>query len=162
MSRRPEPRHLAAALIALAAPLALSACLTPKAKAPASAAVLEARKGVGQKVVPCQATPLADVSPAMASFPFDDSVLDAEGQRAVRGVAAYLACHPQTPVVVSSSADKHGDDAHQKDLAGRRGQAVLAALRADGSQAVVRMLAPGAADPVSGPHIVISAAGRGW
>jgi outer membrane protein OmpA-like peptidoglycan-associated protein len=162
MSRRPKPRHLAAALVALAAPLALSACLTPKAKAPPSAAVLEARKGEGHKAVPCQATQLADVSPATASFPFDDSLLDDEGQRAVRGVAAYLACHPQTPVVVSPSADKHGDDAHQKDLAGRRAQAVLAALRANGSQAVVHALAPGAADPVAGPHVVINAAGRGW
>jgi outer membrane protein OmpA-like peptidoglycan-associated protein len=155
-------RRYLAALVALCAPLALSACLTPKAKAPPSAAVLEARKGVGQKVVPCQAAQLADVSPAMASFPFDDSLLDEEGQKAVRDVSAYLACHPQTPVVVLPSADKHGDDAHQKDLVGRRAQAVLAALRADGSQAVVHMLAAGSADPVAGPHIVINAAGRGW
>jgi outer membrane protein OmpA-like peptidoglycan-associated protein len=155
-------RRLAAALVALAAPLVLSACLTPKAKAPPSSAVLEARKGVGKKVVPCQVAKLDDVSPALASFPFDDSLLDDEGQKAVRDVAGFLACHPQTPVVVLPSADKHGDAAHQKDLVGRRAQAVLAALRADGSQATVHMLAPGAADPVAGPHIVINAAGRGW
>jgi len=156
-------RRLAAALVALAAPLALSACLTPKAKPPPSAAIVEARKGVGQKAPPCAATQLTDVSPAMASFPFDDSLLDEEGQRAVRGVAQFLSCHPGIQIVVLPSADKHGDDAHQKDLVGRRAQAVLAALRADGAaSATVHMLAPGAADPVSAPHVVINAVGRGW
>jgi outer membrane protein OmpA-like peptidoglycan-associated protein len=156
-------RRHAAALLALCAPLALSACLTPRAKVAPSAAVIEARKGAGKKPPSCQQAQLADVSPAMASFPFDDSLLDEEGQRAVRDVAGFLACHPQTAVVVLPSADKHGDAAHQKDLAARRAQAVLAALRDDGaSKAVVHMLAMGAADPQTAPHIVINAAGRGW
>ena len=156
-------RPFARALLALAAPLALSACLTPKAKAPPSAAVVAARKGVGAKALPCQATGLADVSPALASFPFDDSLLDEEGQRAVRAVAGYLSCHPQTQVVVLPAGDRHGDAKHETDLVGRRAQAVVTALRQDGAdKAVVHMLAAGAADPVSGPHIVINAAGRGW
>ena len=156
-------RRHAAALLALCAPLALSACLTPRARPAPSAAIVEARKGVGKKVVPCQASQLADVSPALASFPFDDSLLDEEGQQALRDVAGFLACHPQTAVVVLPSADKHGDAAHQKELASRRAQAVLAALRDDGAtKAVVHMLAVGAADPETAPHIVINAAGRGW
>jgi len=156
-------RRLATALLALAAPLALSACLTPKAKAPPSPAIVEARKGIGQKPPPCQATRLEDVSPAQASFPFDDSLLDEEGQRAVRGVANFLSCHAGVPVVVLPSADKHGDAAHQKDLVGRRAQAILGALRdAGASSAVVHMLSPDAADPVTGPHVVINAVGRGW
>ena len=155
-------RALATAALMFAAAGALSGCLTPKAKQPPSQAVLDARKGAGQKVQGCQGA-LADVSPALASFPFDDSLLDEEGARRVGEAAAFLACHPGTPVVVLPSADNHGTAEHQKDLAGRRAQAVLAALRTDGANSsVVHMLSPGAADPVSGPHIVIQAAGRGW
>jgi outer membrane protein OmpA-like peptidoglycan-associated protein len=156
-------RALASAAVVLAAAGLLSGCLTPKARPAPSGAVLEARKGVGQKPPSCKSQALADVSPALASFPFDDSLLDEEGARRVSQAADWLACHPGTPVVVLPSADSHGTPEHQKDLAGRRAQAVMAALRADGAnQAVVHMLAMGAADPVAGPHVVIRAAGRGW
>jgi outer membrane protein OmpA-like peptidoglycan-associated protein len=157
MSRPPLP-----ILLAIAAVLPLGGCLTPHAKPGPSAAVVEARKGEGRKTLTCQAT-LADVSPSLASFPFDASLLDEEGTRQVSAVAAWLACHPGTPVVITPSAERHGTPEHQKDLAGRRAQAVLAALRADGaSSTVVHALALGAADPLTGPHVVIQAQGRGW
>jgi outer membrane protein OmpA-like peptidoglycan-associated protein len=160
---RPSKARIGAAILLMGAAMALTGCLTPKAKAPPSAAILEARKGAGQKAAPCQSARLEDVSPTSATFPFDDSLLDEMGQQRLRKVAAYLACHPQTPVVVLPSADHHLDEAHQKDLAGRRAQAVTQALRAEGGdKAVVRMLAMGAADPLTEPHILIRAEGRGW
>lgn len=163
LARPAMSRPLLSAVLLLTASAALTGCLTPTAKVRPSAAVLEARKGVREKAQPCQAMQLSEVSPAQATFPFDDSVLDEGGAHAVSRVAAFLACHPQTPVVVLPSADSHSDKAHQEDLAGRRAQAVASALRAGGAKdAVIRIVAMGAADPVSGPHVVIQAAGRGW
>jgi outer membrane protein OmpA-like peptidoglycan-associated protein len=156
-------RALVSVLLVLASSAALAGCLTPHARPAPSAAVADARKGVGQKAQACSAIQLSEISPALASFPFDDSRLDEEGARRVSAVAAWLACHPGTPVVIMPGADNHGTDEHRKDLAGRRSQAVLAALRADGAtSAVVHALAMGAADPVTGTHVVIQAQGRGW
>ncbi|MFL5298452.1 MAG: OmpA family protein [Phenylobacterium sp.] len=156
-------RRLAAPVVLCLAAAALAGCLTPHAKDTPSPAVLAARAGAGAKAQPCQVGKLADVSPALATFPFDESQLDEDGAKAVSKVAAWLACNPGVQVVVLPSADNHGDAAHRKDLASRRGQAVLAALRADGATgAVIRMMAVGAADPLSEPHVLIRAAGRGW
>jgi outer membrane protein OmpA-like peptidoglycan-associated protein len=156
-------RPLSAVLLTLAASVALSGCFTPRAKVAPSAAVLEARKRVEQKTQPCLAMQLADVSPTEATFPYDSAELDEAGARKVGRVAAFLACHAATPVVVLPSADSHGDKAHQAELATQRAQAVTAALRAGGAKdAVIHMLAMGAEDTVAGPHVVVHASGRGW
>jgi outer membrane protein OmpA-like peptidoglycan-associated protein len=156
-------RPFASALLLLAAAPALSGCLTPKVSPPPSRAVLEARKGVGQKAKACQGGALADVSPALASFGFDETALDIEGRRTIDRVAAWLACHPGTAVVVLPGGDNHGPAEHQKDLAVQRGQTVVASLRAAGaSAAVIHTLAPSAPDTLTGPHLVIQAAGRDW
>ncbi len=162
MPDRLKSRPFAIALL-LVGGAALSGCLTPRVKAPASAAVVEARQRVTQKAPTCGDTSLADVSPTSATFPFDDSLLDEMGAMRMRKVTAYLACHPQTPVVILPAADHHGDPAHEKDLAGRRAQAVTAALREGGAtNAVIRMVAMGGKDPLTEPHILINAEGRGW
>lgn len=156
-------RALAIAFCLSAAATGLAGCLTPSAKVKPSPAVLEARHSAASKAETCQATPLAEVSPTSTDFPYDDSVLDRAGKQRLARVAQWLACHPQTRVVILPSADKHGDAAHQKDLAARRAQAAIAELRAAGATAaVIQTLEPGAADPVTGPHVVIEAAGRGW
>jgi len=156
-------RPFASALVLLAAAPALGGCLTPKVKVAPSRAVLEARKGVGEKAKACQVGALTDVSPALASFGFDETTLDVEGQRTIDRVAAWLACHPGTPVVVLPGGDNHGAAQHQKDLALQRGQAAVAALRAAGATAaVIHVLAPSAPDTLTGPHLVIQAAGRDW
>lgn len=156
-------RPLVPALVLLAASTALAGCLTPRVKVAPSRAVVEARKGVGQKTQACQPGQLSDVSPALASFGFDETALDVEGRRTVARVAAWLACHPGVPVVVLPGGDNHGAAEHQKDLAVKRAETVVAALRAAGAgSAVVHTLAPGAPDTVTGPHLVIQAAGRDW
>jgi outer membrane protein OmpA-like peptidoglycan-associated protein len=155
-------RLLTAALVMLAA-AALSGCLTPHAKVAPSAAVVAARAGAGTKAAACPAGKLEGVSPTTATFAFDKAELDAVGARRLAGVAAWLACNPGVEVVVLASADNHGDEAHQRDLAAARAHAAAAALRADGAKAaVIRMPAPGAADPLSEPHVLVQAAGRGW
>jgi outer membrane protein OmpA-like peptidoglycan-associated protein len=156
--------HFAArALILPLAALALSGCLTPHAKVAPSSAVLAARAGVGAKPGSCQVGKLQDVSPTVATFPFDDAVLDEAGARSLARAAAWLTCTPGVPAVVIATADNHGDEAHRKDLAARRAQATLAALRGAGAKdAVIHLVAPGGADPVTGPHLIIQADGRGW
>jgi outer membrane protein OmpA-like peptidoglycan-associated protein len=162
MSRRPSSRTLAAALLALALP-ALSACLTPHAQPAPSTAVAEARKGAGAKPAACQVGALADVSPTVATFPFDDPKIDEVGTRRLTAAVAWLACNPGVPVVILPTADNHGTAQHMQELAVQRAQAVVAALRALGAKdAVIHSLAPAAADPVTGPHLVIQADGRGW
>src|SRR5258706_5213781 len=154
----PMSSRLAASAVLGLCAVTLSACLTPRARVGPSPAVIAARGGAGVRPASCQVGKLDDVSPTLASFPFDDATLDAVGARGLARAAAWLTCTPGVPVVVIPTADNHGDEAHRKDLATRRAQATLAALRSAGAKdAVVHLLAPGAADPVSGPHLVIKA-----
>ena len=157
-------RSALSALLALSfAGLALTGCLTPREKVAPSAAVLAARAGAGAKSDACRGVDLASVSPALATFPFDKAELDDVGTERVTAVAGWLACHPATEVVVIPGSDGHGDAAHQNDLASRRASAVTTALRGLGAkQAVVRQVALGAPDPLTGPHVLIRAIGRGW
>jgi outer membrane protein OmpA-like peptidoglycan-associated protein len=155
-------RFALSAVLCLTA-VSLSACLTQRVTVPPSAAVVAARSGAGARPASCQVGKLQDVSPTLARFPFDDATLDDVGAQGLARAAAWLACTPGVPVVVIPTADNHGDEAHRKDLAARRAQATLTALRGAGAKnAVVHLLAPGAADPVSGPHLIINADGRGW
>ncbi|WP_309605001.1 OmpA family protein [Phenylobacterium sp.] len=161
MSRHPHLPH--ALLIALLCAPALAGCLTPRARPIPSPAVLESRAHVGARVQACPAGDLAEISPVTVTFGFDDARISDAGQARMAGAAAWLACHAGTEVVIRPAADNHGAAAHQQDLAARRAQAVLDQLRALGDTAsVVRRLALGAADPVTAPHLLIQAEGRGW
>ena len=156
-------RPLARAAILCLIAVGLSGCLTPRAKVAPSAAVLQARKGAGTKSAACPAGDLATLSPTIATFPFDDAVVDDVGIRALKTAAAWLNCHPGVPVVIIATADNHGTAEHQKALILQRAQATLATLRAQGAaDAVIHTPAIGTPDPVSGPHLLIQADGRGW
>jgi len=149
------------AVVVVALPLA--GCLTPHAQPAPSAAIVAARQGAGAKPMACQLGVLATVSPAVATFPFDEPVLDDEGKVRVQRLAQWLNCNPGVPVSILPTADNHGDDKHRRDLASARAQAVSDALRAAGAtSAVIHIAAPGAPDPLTGPHLLIQADGRGW
>jgi outer membrane protein OmpA-like peptidoglycan-associated protein len=158
-SRAPLPA-LAASLACAAA---LSGCLTPHVKPTLSQAVVQARAGVGAKPTTCPAGDLATLSPLEMGFGFDDPALTEADHSRLGGAARWLACHPHVEVVIRPDADRHGDAPHQDGLAQRRGQAVVDELRNLGARdAVIDLLARGAPDPVTAPHLVISAKGRGW
>ncbi|MFI4964541.1 MAG: OmpA family protein [Caulobacterales bacterium] len=141
----------------------LSACLTPRVQPTPSKAVAEARAGAGARAAACPATDLASVSPVDVGFAFDDATVTEVGVRNLTAAAQWLACHAGVEVVITPDADNHGDAAHLNDLAQRRAQAVQAELRTLGATAaVIRLLPRGAADPVTAPHLVVNAQGRGW
>lgn len=163
MARPPSVRRLAAPALFILAAVSLGGCLTPSAKPTPSAAVAEARKAAGVKPAACQGGDLAAVSPTVATFPFDDPKLDDVGTRRLTAAVAWLNCNPGVPVTIVPTADNHGTAQHMQELAVQRGQAVQAALRSLGAaNAVIHNLAPNAKDPVTGPHLVIQADGRGW
>jgi outer membrane protein OmpA-like peptidoglycan-associated protein len=150
-----------AASLALAAPL--GGCLTPHIRPPPSAAVIEARAGATARPAACKPGGLDAISPVDASFGYDDATITETTRQRLTDAARWLNCNPGVVVVVKPDADYHGTAAHLADLSQHRGQAVVAELRALGATAsVIHLLSRGAADPVSGPHLVINAGGRGW
>jgi outer membrane protein OmpA-like peptidoglycan-associated protein len=160
MSRTALISVLASSLVSAAA---LSGCLTPHAKPTLSQAVVQARAGAGAKPAACPSSDVSTVSPLEVAFGFDEATVPEVGHKRLADAARWLACNPQVEVVIRPDADRHGDAAHQNDLAQHRAQAVSADLRSLGAKdAVIHMLARGAADPVSAPHMVIAAKGRGW
>ena len=141
----------------------LSGCLTPPAKPAPSAAILQARAGQGAKPAACAVADLATVSPVNVGFAFENAQVDEVAQRRLTTTADWLKCNPGVEAVIKPAADSHGTPAHQEQLAQARAAAVVEQLRAQGAtQAVIRTLAVGAADPVTAPHMVIEAQGRGW
>ena len=161
MSRR--SRFPRAAFVALLCVPALAGCLTPRARPIPSPAVLESRAHVGAKVPACPTGDLAEIFPVTVTFGFDDARISDAGQTRLADAAAWLSCHAGVEVVIRPTADNHGTAEHRQDLAARRAQAVLDQLRALGDTAsVVRRLAFGAPDPVTAPHLLIQAEGRGW
>jgi outer membrane protein OmpA-like peptidoglycan-associated protein len=141
----------------------LAGCLTPHVKPAPSKAVAQAEAGAGKMASACPAGDLASISPVDVGFGFDEATVPEAGHRKLEAAARWLKCNPQAPVVIQPDADNHGDAAHLQDLAQRRAEAVSLELRQLGATAsVIHMLKRGAADPVSGPHLVISATGRGW
>jgi len=156
-------RLLLLAIAGLACATALSGCLTPTVKPSPSRAVIEARGRAGTQAAACTTQALAAISPVDVGFGFDDAEIDPVGQRRLETAAHWLSCNPKTEVVILPDADNHGDAAHLRDLAQRRAQTVEARLRALGATtAVVRILPRGGADPLTTPHLVINAQGRGW
>jgi len=159
MSRSAVIPALAASLIFATT---LGGCLTPPAKPAPSAAVQEARARVGVKPAACTGGDLASVSPIMVGFGFGQATLDEPAQRQVAKAAGWLKCNTSVEAVILPGADSHGTQAQQRDLAAARAKAVVDQLRALGAQSVVRIVAAGAPDPVTAPHLVIQAQGRGW
>jgi peptidoglycan-associated lipoprotein len=160
MSHRPAISALAVSLICAAA---LSGCLTPHVKPVLSQAVIQARAGASAKPAACPSSDLSTISPVEVAFGFDEATVPEAGHRLLEAAARWLVCNPHVEVVIQPDADNHGDAAHLADLAQRRGQAVMDELRTLGAKdAVMRLLPRGGADPVSAPHLVISAKGRGW
>ncbi|HLZ75819.1 hypothetical protein [Phenylobacterium sp.] len=153
------PSALAAALIGAS----LTGCLTQQIKPPPSQAILQARAAHAARPAACAPLALDAISPVEAGFPFDDATVTELGQKRLAAAAQWLACNPGVEVVIKPDADNHGDDAHLNDLAQRRGKAVADQLRSLGATAaVLRILPRDGADPVTAPHLLINATGRGW
>ena len=160
MPSRPCLPALAAALLCATA---LSGCLTPHVQPTLSKAVVQARAGAQAQADACPAGDLASVSPADMDFGFDDATITEVGQKRLTLAARWLACHPGVAVVIKPDADHHGAVAHLNDLAQRRAQAVQAQLRALGATAaVIHILPRNGPDPLTAPHLVVNAVGRGW
>ncbi len=160
MSRRALFPALAVSLISAAA---LSACLTPHVKPTLSQAVVEARAAAAAKPAACPSSDVSTISPVEVGFGFDEATVPEAAHKRLAAAAQWLVCNPHVEAVIQPDADRHGDAAHQNDLAQRRGQAVVDALRSLGARdAVIRLLPRGGADPVTAPHLLISAKGRGW
>lgn len=157
-----RPALLPALAASLLCATMLAGCLTPHVKPVPSRAAAEAEKRAGLRASGCAAGDLGSVSPVEMDFAFDDATVTEMGQRRLAAAARWLACNPATPVVILPDADNHGDPRHLDDLAQRRALAAQAQLRSLGATGVVHLLARGAADPVSGAHLVIDAKGRGW
>lgn len=154
-------RHLTG-LLALAAAALLSGCATPHLKPKISQAVLDARAHRNAPAAPaCPTAPLAEVSPVLAGFPFDEATLADWLRQSLEPSARWLACH-STLTVIKPDADGHGTAAEQDRLAAARGAAVRDYLAAQGVPAGrIRVLARGQAEP-AGEHFLIRAEGRRW
>ncbi|MGZ6038304.1 MAG: OmpA family protein [Phenylobacterium sp.] len=159
MSPRASLPSLAAALLSVS----LTGCLTQHIKPPPSQAILQARAAHAAGPAACAGGNLETISPLEARFPFDDATITEAAQKRLAAAAQWLGCNPGVEVVIMGDGDNHGDAEHLDDLARRRAQAVADDLRGRGAdKPVMHLLARGAADPVSAPHLVIHAIGRGW
>lgn len=142
---------------------ALSGCLTPAVKPVISQAVIQARAGANAKAAACPTETVETLSPVIVAFGFDDAAVPEVGAARLATTARWLACNPGVEVVIAPDADNHGPAAKLNDLAQRRAQAVAERLRSLGATAAtLRLLVRGAPDPVTAPHLVIKAQGRGW
>jgi outer membrane protein OmpA-like peptidoglycan-associated protein len=163
MFRRAFAPHLAPALTALLLSAPLAGCTTQNIAPPPSQAVQQARQARAVKPAACTPGGLAAISPVELGFGFDDAKLSEVGQQHLAAAAQWLACNPGVAVVILPEADHHGDDAHLTELASNRAKAAQDQLRALGATGpTIHILSRGAADPVSEPHMVINATGRGW
>jgi outer membrane protein OmpA-like peptidoglycan-associated protein len=150
-------------LPALICAAALSGCLTPRIQPQVSQAVVQARAAAGAKSAACPTDTLATLSPVLVAFGFNEATVPEVGDTRLAAAVKWLGCNPGVEVVISPEGDSHADAAHLNDLAQRRAQAVAERLRSLGATApVIHTLARGAPDPVSAPHLVIKAQGRGW
>ncbi len=137
--------------------------MTQQVKPTTSQAVLQTRARQGVKPAACTGGDLASVSPIEAGFGFGETEVGEAAHQRLAMAAAWLKCNRGVEVVIKTAADNHGTAAQQQTIAQTRGQAVAAQLRDLGAtEAVVRILAIGAADPLTAPHLVIEARGRGW
>ncbi len=155
-------RAFAPALATFVLSATLGGCTTPHVTPPPSQAVVQARQAREAKPTACAPGGLATVSPVNLDFGFDDAKLSEVGQQRLAAAAHWLACNPGVAVVILPGAD-HGDEAHLTQLASNRAKSAVDQLRALGAVGpTIHTLARGGADPVSEPHLVINATGRGW
>jgi outer membrane protein OmpA-like peptidoglycan-associated protein len=160
MSSRTPLSALAATLLCATT---LCGCLTPHVQPTLSQAVIQARARAGVEPAPCASSDLSTVSPVEVAFGFDEATVPEVGHQRLALAARWLVCNPHVPVVIRPDADRHGDAAHQNDLASRRAQAVNDELRSLGAKdPIIQIVARGAPDPMTAPHMVITAKGRGW
>jgi outer membrane protein OmpA-like peptidoglycan-associated protein len=154
---------LSALAVAMLCGATLSGCLTPNIRPPPSKAVAQARAHAGAKAEGCKPGGLETLSPMEIDFAYDDPKVTEVGQKELARAAQWLGCNAGVEVVILPDADHHGDAAHLDALAQQRGQAVVEALRALGATGpVIHTLKRGGTDPVTAPHLVINARGRGW
>jgi outer membrane protein OmpA-like peptidoglycan-associated protein len=152
------------ALLALAAALGLSGCITHRVTPTLSRAVIDARahKDVTDaRNAAC--APLA--SPMRIAFAFGEPQLSELATPAVESVGQQLACHPGVAAVVAGRADGHGTPQEQLKLAADRANAVAAALKARGVSAgrISLDIQPDAKPPTGdATHLVVMAEGRRW
>jgi outer membrane protein OmpA-like peptidoglycan-associated protein len=161
MTHAPRLRSL---LACLAAPAALAGCLTPQAVVHESQAVVDARAHRDAPPAPaCPQTALAEMSPLMLGFAFDEAVQTPPMGKPLADAARWLACHPATQVVIKPDSDGHGTEAQQDQLARNRADVARNYLTAHGvAPARIQVLARGAAAPSSGEVFLIQAEGRRW
>ncbi len=156
-------RAFAPALAVLLLSASLAGCTTQRLAPPPSQAVLQARQARTAKAPACTPGGLATISPVELGFGFDQATISELGQQRLAAAARWLACNPGVEVVILPDADHHGDETHLTELASNRAKAAQDQLRALGATApTIRILSRGAADPVTAPHLVINATGRGW
>jgi outer membrane protein OmpA-like peptidoglycan-associated protein len=160
MQHRPLFSGLAMAVLCAAG---LSACLTPHVQPVLSTAVAQARAGALAKPAACTPGGLDQISPVDAVFAFDATEISPQGGQRLAAAARWLTCNPGVEAVIRTDSDSHGAAAHQDALASGRGKAVADKLRELGATATtLRIVARGGADPVTTPHLLINATGRGW
>lgn len=141
----------------------LSACLTPHVQPTLSTAVVEARAAAQVKAPACTPGGLEQVSPVDAAFAFDETEISPQGGQRLAAAARWLTCNPGVEAVIRPDGDNHGDAAHLNALAEGRAKSVADKLRELGATgATLRILTRGAPDPVTTPHLLINATGRGW
>jgi outer membrane protein OmpA-like peptidoglycan-associated protein len=158
-----QHRALVSGLALAALSLGLSGCTTPRITPPPSAAIVEARAAVGVKAAACKPGGLDQISPLDADFAFDNAEITPLGGRRLADAARWLACNPGVEVVIKPDSDNRGEAAHLNALSEARAKAVADKLRELGATGpTLHILARGAADPVTTPHLLINATGRGW
>jgi outer membrane protein OmpA-like peptidoglycan-associated protein len=151
------------ALSGLALAAMLAGCMTPQIHPQLSQAVIDARERRDAPAAPaCPPGALADVSPVMVGFPFDEATLANYVAQPLAPAAQWLACHPAIPVAIKPDGDGHGAAAAQDALARARAEGVTRFLTAHGvAGARISVLARGAAEP-GGQYFLIRAEGRRW
>jgi outer membrane protein OmpA-like peptidoglycan-associated protein len=158
-----QHRALLSGLALAALSLGLSGCLTPRIQPQPSAAIVEARAAVGARTAACKPGGLDQVSPLDADFVFDEAEISPPGVQRLTNAARWLNCNPGVEVVIKPDSDNRGEVAHLNALSEARAKAVADKLRELGATgATLRILARGGADPVTAPHLLINATGRGW
>ena len=159
----PIHRTVSALAVSLFCATTLSGCLTPRLQPAPSKAIVDARARAGAKAGACPTEGLEAVSPLNVGFAFDDAAVTEMGHNRLTTAAKWLACNPTIEVVIQPDADHHGAPAHLNELAQQRGQAVMSQLRMLGATGnVIHLLPRDGKDPVTAPHLLIVAEGRGW
>jgi outer membrane protein OmpA-like peptidoglycan-associated protein len=160
MPLSPSSSNLLRRAAVLAAAGLLSACVTHRVNPVQSRAVLDAR---AHKDVQTSAGCPDLASPLSVAFGFGEGSVSELNTPALEQAAQELACHPAAKALVVGSADNHGTDAEQRQLAQTRIKAVSDYLRAHGIAADrLQIQVQGKAPGGDAQRLVILAEGRRW